>query len=242
MMQPAEWTQNGAFSMNHILSDEVDDMLQSEQPEEKRQKIFEVCGLQSRHHEKQELGSPDNRSGCFGCVYIGERDAAAVQYEDMMVLIEMIRKSIARTDPVNLSIHIARKYKFLQDEINGSLLLNEDPLPDWTAATILDHIRNHNTDPEIQTWMRMCELQELGQVALAASVEEDVETGEKRVVEKQAKMFLDILKASETLYKSDLTKKQFSSHGAHMDTGIASQGLMSISGKNVVNYWAKSGN
>jgi len=238
MLQPANWTQQGVFSMNNILSDEIDDIL-SDEPGEKRQKTFETCGLQSRIEEINELGLPNNRSGCFGCVYIGERDAAAIQYEDMMVLIEMIRKSIARTDPINLSIHIASKYKALQREINNSLLPNEVALPDWSAATILDHIRNHNTDPEIQTWVRLSELQELMQIALGASVEQDTETGQKRIVEKQCKIYMDLLKTTESLFKSDLTKKLFNSGGAHIDTTVASQGLVSISGKNIVDFWKK---
>jgi hypothetical protein len=219
--------------------DVIPDDMADVEPPAKKKKVYHPCGLPTRQEEINELGKAECRSGCFGCVYIGEREAGALAYEDVIVLIDMIRTSIARTDPINLSKHIAERYAYLREEVNASLLPGEKPLPEWTAATILDHIRNHNTDPEIQTWVRLAELQELMQVALRASVEIDEDTGEKRVNEKQCKIYMDLVKAAESLYKSDPSKKIFFSGGAHIDMKSASQGLMAVSGKNIVDHWSK---
>jgi len=205
-------------------------------PVEKKQKVFETCGLETRHEEKVELGKPDVRKGCFGCVYVGERDPTAIQYENIAALVDMITKTIARTDPINLSIHVAKRYKKMQTDINNNLLPGEEPLPEWSAASVLDHIRNHNTDPQIQTWLRMCEIQELMQVALEASVEIDKETGDKRVVSSQVKIYLDLLKVYESLSKSDPSKKLFYKPNAHIDMNANSQGLLAVSGKNIFKY------
>jgi hypothetical protein len=195
------------------------------------------CGLETRAQEENELGTPDARCGCFGCVYVGEQDSAELPYEDIMALLNMMRRSIARSDPINLSIHVAERYDQLRTEVNRNLMPGEEPLPEWTAATILDHIRNHNTDPEIQLWIRLTEMQELAQVALHASVQRNAETGEKHINEKQCKIYLELVKQIESLQKSDPSKKVFYSGGQHIDYKVASQGFLAMSGKPVVSYW-----
>lgn len=239
-----DWTLGGGnFSLGSILGNDNDnDMDEMEEPEpvrpvKKKHRVYEPCGLDSRQKEENELGIPDRQGNCFGCVYIGEQDAAAIPYEDIIVLINYIRKSIARTDPINLSQHVAEQYAALRAEINSSLMPGEKPLPPWSAATILDHIRNHNTDPEIQTWVRLSEIQELMQVALYSSVEQDVETGTKQVNEKQCKIYMDLCKMAEQIQKSDPTKKNFYKPGAHIDMKSASQGFIAISGKNLTDMW-----
>ena len=222
------------FSMAQIMPNEEIDS--DEEPPEKRVKVYETCGLQSRNEESNALGKPDDRKGCFGCVYVGERESAAIQYDDIFALVSMISKTIARTDPINLSLHVAAKYKAIRDDVNSSLLENEQPLPKWTAASVLDHIRHHNTDPEIQLWLRLCEMQELIQIALQACVEQDPETGQKRTIPSQVKIYMDLIKAYETLSKSDPAKKVFHKPNAHIDMDTGSQGLIAVSGKNIFNY------
>jgi len=216
--------------------EEDEDSEMSKGPIPKKQRVYESCGLETRQKEKLNLGLPESRANCFGCVYVGEREAGAIPYEEIMALIDMIRDSIARTDPATLAAHVAKRYAAFRKEINSNLLPEEQPLPKWSAATILDHIRFHNTDPEIQTWIRLSELQELLQVALFASVELDPVTGDKQVNEKQAKIAMDIIKTIESVQKSDATKKMFYSGGAHINIKNAAQGPIATSGKNIVNF------
>ena len=235
----ADWMDSGVYAADTLIppaDEDVEDDI-SDGPIPKKARIYESCGLETRQKEINELGFPGDRSGCFGCVYIGERETAAIPYDDIMALINMIRESIARTDPINLSTHVAKRYALFRKQINENLMPNEAPLPEWKAATILDHIRNHNTDPEIQTWVRLSELQELMQVALHASVEVDEDTGDKRINDKQYKAYIDLVKTTETIYKSDPSKKIFYSGGAHIDMKTGAQGMMAVSGKNIVDYW-----
>lgn len=199
-----------------------------------------ACGLISRQLELSKLGEPKDRAGCFGCCYVGEHDSGAVAYEDIMALLNMVRKSIARSDPINLALHIAEKYKQIQDDVNSHLQPGENPLPDWDAATILEHLRSHNTDPELQLWIRISEMQELAQIALHASVVYDPDTGERSVNEKQSKIYLDIIKTLESYSKSDPSKKAFYSGGDHIDMKAASQGFLSVNGKRLISYLRKN--
>lgn len=147
-------------------------------------------GLISRQLERDILGEPKNRERCFGCCYIGEYDTAAMADEEVTALFNMIRKSYARTNHIALAIHVAAKYREIQEDRNAHLYGNDQPLPDWDEATILEHLRSHNTDPELQLWQRLTEMQELAQIALNAAVELDPDTGNYSVNEKQAKIYL----------------------------------------------------
>lgn len=211
------------------------------QPPTKKGKFSstESCGLPSRQQEFNELGAADSRAGCYGCCYIGEQEAGATAHEDVVALMNIIRKCIAKTDLINLSLHLAERYLKIQKDVNSHLLPGEKPLPDWTAASILDHLRNHNTDPELQGWNRMTELQELAQIALNASVVRNPETGQVSIDEKQAKMYLEFVKQMESLSKSDPSKKLYYSGGNHLDPKSLSDGPISWSGKNIMSLWKK---
>lgn len=202
-----------------------------------RKPILKQCGLPSRQQEFNELGSPDTRAICFGCWFNGEREAGATSSQDIEALMNIIRKTISKTDPVNLAIYLAERYEQIQEDVNSSLMPNEKPLPDWTAATILDHLRNHNTDPELQTWHRITEFQELQQIALNSMVVVDPETGAVQLDDKQAKLYMDLVKQTETLYKSDPSKKLYYSGGNHIDMQAASEGPISYSGKTLIDFW-----
>jgi hypothetical protein len=196
------------------------------------------CGLPTRRAER-ELGDTADRAQCFGCIYIGEAESGAIGYEDVIALMNMVRESIARTDPLTLAIFVAERYARIQEEVNSNLPHGRNPLPDWNAISVLDHIRNHNTDPELQTWMRMAELQELAQTALHSAVEIDVTTGERSLNEKQTKLYIELVKTMKMLSKSDLSSELFYSGGRHIDMNNASSGFLAVSGKPMVSYLRK---
>ncbi len=231
------------FSYKSVMAT-INDNSAEEQPSKsnKRAKTckpqLKQCGLPSRQEEFNELGAPDTRAICYGCWYNGEREAGATPSQDVDALMNIIRKTISKADPVNLAIYLAERYEKIRDDVNSCLLPHENPLPEWTAATILDHLRNHNTDPELQTWMRITELHELGQIAMNASVVTDPETGAVQLDEKQAKLYLDLMKQAETMYRSDPAKKLYYSGGNHFDTPAASEGPIAYSGKNLIDYWS----
>jgi hypothetical protein len=228
----------GAFSAAAIFN-ELEPEPGAMTVEEPQKKKPRTVGLESREAEIAQLGLPDSQSECFGCVYIGERDSTAVQFQDIATLIDMIRTSFPRTDPITMCRHVARRYALLRDQLNLSRAPHEYPLPEWSAASILQHITEHNTDPEMQACLRLREFQELIRVALHCSVEEDPDTGERRTNEKQCKLYMELVKAWELVAKSDPTKKMFYSGGAILDTKAASQPIIATTGKSVVDYWTQ---
>lgn len=198
---------------------------------------YEPLALPSRTHELTELQKPQKRSECFGCVYVGERNSASIPYEDVMNIINIARQSMARTDLATMAIHMAKRYAKLRRDINRNLMPGEDPLPEWKASTILEHIRHHNQDPEVQQVVCISEVQELREHSLNACLEKDEKTGNIRCNKDQVACYERLTKLQFTLQKMDPTKMAFYSGGAHLDPKPAKQGLFAMSGKNLRSYW-----
>jgi hypothetical protein len=200
------------------------------------------CGLPSRQQEEMELGMPDDPTYCFGCAYIGEHDAGAVKYEEIMGLIRILRTGVARTHPTCLAIDVARKYAAIAADVNDNLMPGEEPLPSWSAASILDHVRNHNTDAEVQQWLRQHDLQELSNVYLYYTVKKNEATGEMELDDKKAKMYLEIVKQLEVIAKTDPSTKAWYSHGSHLDPKSLTQGVLAVGQKKIISYLVNSKN
>jgi hypothetical protein len=197
------------------------------------------CGLPSRQYEEEELGEPLCRDECFGCSYVGEDAAGATSSEEIIQLMDMMRKTIAKTSPISLARAVAVKYKKIQESVNQNLKSDQVPLPDWTEPTILEHLRYHINDPEINHWFTMFDLREMRKIALKASVVKNEDTGEMCMDEKQTKIYLELLKAEEIYYKSDPTKKLYYSGGKFIDPQTTSEGPIYYSGKNIYSYFGK---
>jgi hypothetical protein len=230
----SDWhNQDEIFTLNNVLKE----------PAQKKAKLtlssknFEQCGLATREEELTELGPPRvPRSSCFGCVYIGEVEAGESSSEELIVLFKYIRKCISKMDPISLAVDVANRYLVIQKDVNSHLTYNQQPLPDWDAASILEHFRYHTADPEMQTWLRIVELQEMGKIALRASVIRNTDNDEMQLDEKQCKLYMEITKSIESLYKSDPSKKLYYSGGNQFDTKAASEGPIAYSGKSIVSY------
>lgn len=200
---------------------------------------FKQWGLTSRRQEFEELGAPSPESGCYGCNHMNQAQMGPTPYEEITGLIQTIRKSIARTNPIELANFIASRYAEIREDVNSKLLPGEQPLPEWTAATILHHLRFHNVDAEIQNWRRMVELQEIEQVALHASIIQNEETGEIKIDPQQYKIYLETGKQIEALSKSDLTTKNYYSDGALLEQRTLKEGPIALSGKPLLSAWTE---
>lgn len=206
----------------------------------KKQVNLIPCGLPSRQYEEEELeGEVSYRDDCFGCSFIGEDAAGATASEEIIALMNMMRKSVARTSPVNLARSVARQYKKIQENVNANLELGQTSWPDWTEAMILEHLRYHINDPEINTWFTMYDLKEMRKIALKASVVRNEDTGDLSMDEKQTKVYLELLKAEESYYKTDPTKKLYYSGGKFIDPQTTVEGPIYYSGKNLYSYFGK---
>lgn len=221
-----------------ILSDGRDIDLEEELRESEDDiERYEPCGLLSRQAELDALGEAQDRSKCFGCVYMGEREQTAIPYKDLMDLIEMGRKAMGRCHPVTLAKEMARRYRVLRREINKQVMPGERPLPEWKASTILEHIRSHNQDPETQMWVTLCEIKELKEAALEGAVEYNKGTKRKRVNDKQVSAYEKLVKLEMFVYNKKPQDMWGYSAGGHLDPKSMNQGMLALSGKPVVSLW-----
>lgn len=220
-----------------FADDEEDDNDVMEEPD-----VYEPCGLTTRTKELQELGEAGPRSTCFGCVYVGEREQTAVPYREVMDLLEMARASIGCSDPVSLAKEMARRFRKMRRECNAQLMPGERPIPEWKAATILEHIKHHNQDPEIQQWVQLRDIQELKDIALQAAVTKRTRSGNLKVDEKQAATYEKLCRLEWFVRRQDPQKCCFYSGGGHIDPKGMRQGLIATSGKPIVALWNNAAN
>lgn len=235
-------TRNNNWMQNYNESEEIGEALETlddDDDDDEDQQNYTPIELPSRQIERERMPEQQRQqqSECFGCVYMGERNAAAIPYEDIMEIIDMARKSIGRTDLTTLALHMAKKYKRLRREINRNLLEGEEPLPPWNARTILDHIRHHNQDPEVQQVVILSEIQELREKALNACLEKDTVKGNVRCNKDQVACYEKLVKLQSFIQGKDPSKQAFYSGGAHIDPKVTKQGLLAVTGKNLVSYW-----
>ena len=200
--------------------------------------VFRTDGMPSKKRELIELG-PSTPTSCFGCCYIGEQESGAVPIESLQKLLNVIKKTISKTDPIELAQYVAEKYKEIQNDVNDSLRPGQKALPDWSAATILEHLQYHNCDPELQDYFTLRELREAKRIAFSAMAQKSVEDETVIIDEKQAKIYLELVKTIEMISKTDPSKKLYYSGGSHFDMKAAAEGPISYSGKNLVSYLRK---
>ena len=70
--------------------------------------------------------------------------------------------------------------------------MHEDdrPLPEWKAASIIEHLTKHNTDPEVQTWVRLIEIQEM----IIDEIQENEKKLRREISQEDLEVFLKVLK------------------------------------------------
>jgi hypothetical protein len=198
---------------------------------------LEICGLPTRQEEEEAfINVPVNREFCYGCRRFGEDAAGATSSREVIALHKLIRGFQAKTHPVQMARVIAKKYREIQDDVNSNLLDGEEPWEDWLEPDILAHLRFHHNDPEIHKNQRMTDVHELQEIALKASVVKDPATGAMSLDEKQVKIYIELIKAEELLYKSDPTKQLYYSGGKFIDPQTTTEGPISYSGKNLYSY------
>lgn len=224
-------------------SDNQDELLQYEEITKRASKsrappkpVLQQVGLISRQQELVELGAPDTRSGCVGCWQLNGMDFGSIPQEDLVALRRTIQKTRAHSQQIELALYIEERYSRIRQDVNSRLGPGERPLPDWRAASILNHLRHHNTDAESQNTDRKYELQELIQIALHASVVRNPETGDVSIDDKQGKMYLEYIKALDNQNKIDLSKSNGYTGGAYADSKDQG-GPIVMSGRKVLEYW-----
>jgi len=202
-----------------------------------KKQCLEICGPQSRTIEEEVIGIPSsNRATCFGCSFTGECESGAVPSEEIMALMNRIRKTLPKTDPKELAKDIAERYVKIQTNVNKYLIKGQIELPDWTAADILDHLRNHNVDSELQHYFQLKDVQEARDVAYKAMYVRNPETNIVSLDKTQSELWMKLRQEMKDLYKTDHAKNNYFSGGSCIDNKVASEGAIFYSGKNLFNH------
>lgn len=194
--------------------------------------------LPSRKREREVLGNPGPQSECFGCIYDWDGKGAAMRSEHIAEMRAIARKGIVKACPQSVAKEVARHHAKLREEINRSRG-ERMPIPEWTPAGVLNHLRNHNVDPEIQTALRLYEIQEIICKAYDAIIEISDKTGEVRVNEKQAAIVERFVKLWYYVSGRDHKKLAFFNPGSRVDTAAASQAVVSTQRKTVVQFYKR---
>ena len=122
----------------------------------------------------------------------------------------------------------------VRQEANKRLSKGEDPIPEWSPASIFDHWLNHNTDPEIQTWIQLWRLQNI-MTQLYEKGLFVLTDGRLSLDIKETKALCDLTTAWQKAASRDCKKLAFYSHGAHIDTG--SRPIINTRTKNIYNLF-----
>ena len=185
--------------------------------------------------EMNILGEPPSRQFCFGCKFIGESKSAAVSSEKLREIFTLIKDGMGRTDPIALAQEVNVLYSEMRLKANGSISNSRLHLPDWKEATILDHFRNHNTDPQIQLWLQVDRVQKIMTLITKESmVLINKKTGKRKIDKEQWNIYNQASLRWERLMSKNPAKMMFFDEDSHMSTP---KGIISTDGKRVYNFF-----
>lgn len=130
-------------------------------------------------------------------------------YEDLQRLNTTIRDHMGQISTVALAAELAVMYADIRATHNMHRMTDEEPLPPWTAATIADHLLNHNTDPVVQTWVQLDALQATERVIAQHSLLRRDPQGSLSVDPKQFDIWQKCIKLQTSLRARDPSKMMF---------------------------------
>lgn len=110
-----------------------------------------------------------------------------------------------------------------------------------TAATVAEHVRRHQQDPEVKQIVMLEELQEIREALVALVFEKNNKTGQKRGNKTQIDNLDKIIKLELTVQARDPAKMALYSAGARVDQSIRDQGPVAASTKNLIDMWRRVG-
>jgi hypothetical protein len=200
---------------------------------------YEAYGLKSRRREKKRFAEkPAERSQCFLCAYVGERNTVQVA-EEVNVIVEMLRTNIGRMETATLAEQVATYYARYRARVNAHLQPGELPLPLMTERTVLEHIRKHNQDPEVKKLVILEELQEVREALIDVVLERSKRSKRIRGDKTQIDCLEKIIKLEWQVQAKDPSKAPQYSAGARVASGAGEAGsVVSTHGKTLYDFWA----
>jgi hypothetical protein len=197
--------------------------------------------LTSRKRLREELGEPEARKYCFGCVYDLSQEAVPLCNESFRELCMVASKCIGQMSMEALGRELERLYNDFREETNRKARYDgQSPLPEWKAASIVEHLKEHNVDPEIQTWVRLVEIQELINKCHETILEVNEHTGKSRVSKDGARTYKDLVQLWYFVAKQPLDKQFGYRKGGRMDVESVNQPFITKNQKSIVDYYVSA--
>lgn len=217
--------------------EEIGDLEALEANDEESSDMDEAGTFPDMEEEMEDLGEPQHRRRCFGCRYVGENKGPAMQHERIKEVFDLIRDGMGKTDPMALALEVHVLYTEIATKVNASRNRGVDPLPPWEPATILAHFRHHNTDPQMQLWLRIDRLQKLMKLMEEESlIKINRKTGKRTIDKDQAQIYDRTIQRWERLMGKDPSKMMYYDEDSHMKDP---RGILDIGGKRVYQFFKK---
>jgi len=123
----------------------------------------------------EAFGEPEPVYNCWGCTKAG-KTRSPISLEHLNALIKYYQIERERTPIVVIATQLHRQWnKLIREPYNREIddddeNSDEPKMPDWTQATIIDHMRNHTKEPSTALLNRLAEIGEMRDVVLKRGV------------------------------------------------------------------------
>ncbi len=197
--------------------------------------------LSSRKRVREELGEPQPRKECFGCVYDLSTESVSICNESFKELCLVASKCIGQMSLEALGMELGRLYEDFRQEMNAKAQ-HEDrvPLPAWKPSSIVEHLKYHNVDPEIQTWVRLIEIQEMISIAMDSIVEIHPTTFVRRINKDSAATYERLVKLWYHVASRPLDKQFGYRKKGRLDIESVNQPFITKNQKSIVDYYVSA--
>lgn len=199
---------------------------------------WELEELASRKREREELGAPQPRNECFGCVYDLSTDGVSICNESFKELCCVASQCIGQMSMEALGKELARLYEDFRRDMNARSQ-HEDrvPLPTWKASSIVEHLKYHNVDPEIQKWVRLVEIQEMINLTMESIMEIHPITEKRRVNKDSLRTYTDLVKLWYHVAERPMEKQYGYRKKGRLDIEVVNQPFITKHQKSIVDYY-----
>jgi hypothetical protein len=197
--------------------------------------------LTSRKRLREELGEPQPRKVCFGCVYESCTESVRINNFDFKQLCLVASKCVGQMSLEAYGEEIAMYFaKFREDTNKNGLHEDGRPIPPWSASSIVEHLLYHNVDPEIQTWVRLIEIQEMIRTCSECIFEYNDKLKKMRVNKEASLTYERLVKLWYHVTSRPLDKQFGYRKSSKIDMDSINQPFITKNQKSIVDYYKEA--
>jgi hypothetical protein len=190
----------------------------------------------------RDLGPPAPMHKCWGCRYVGQYKAAKIPDVKLRMVFQTMAEGIGVSWPSALAVEVSILHEKWRTEVNKTRG-EDDKIPKWSPATILQHWELHTCDPEIRQWLDLCRLQkEMYDIKCHSMEQRSRITGKRRKDKEQSALFHQHMRAWYFVSAKDPRKLSYFNEGAMLDRGsVTNPAGISMKDRPVYNWFGKAG-